>query len=170
MECVRLEGTTGDLVQLSCLSRVFRARYSLCPNGFWIFPEKKTPWALWVALPVFCHPHSKELFSHVQVELSMYLFLPIASCAIIWHRQEEPGCILLVPSLQILIDIDKVPSPGYTGLASSAFPHKQVFQFPNLHSSTGLSPVFLCLSWPGKLWTRHSTPGEASTGLSRGSG
>ncbi|KAJ7411198.1 hypothetical protein WISP_103707 [Willisornis vidua] len=43
-------------------------------------------------------------------ELSVHPYLAIASCAIAGHHREDPGSILLTPSLQILIDIDVVSS------------------------------------------------------------
>lgn len=36
--------------------------------------------------------------------------LPIAPCPTAWHYQEDPGFILLAPSLHILLDIDEFPS------------------------------------------------------------
>ncbi|KAJ7423925.1 hypothetical protein WISP_31187 [Willisornis vidua] len=46
------------------------------------------------------------------VELPVYQVLAVASCPIAWYHQEEPGSILLAPSLQILIDIGKIKACG----------------------------------------------------------
>lgn len=40
----------------------------------------------------------------------MHQFLPIASCPTAWHHQNKSGLILLAPCLQILVDIDEIPS------------------------------------------------------------
>lgn len=34
---------------------------------------------------------SKEVPPHVQMELPKHQFLPVASCPIAWHHDEEPG-------------------------------------------------------------------------------
>lgn len=49
--------------------------------------------------------HNKEVLPHIKVELPVYQFLPIASCPIAWHHEEEPGSIIMTPSLQILRDV-----------------------------------------------------------------
>jgi len=33
-------------------------------------------------VPVLCNPQSKEVFSHVSLELPMFQFLPTASCSV----------------------------------------------------------------------------------------
>lgn len=53
-------------------------------------------------LPVLSQLNSKEVFPRVQMELHVHQFLSIAACLIVWHHQEEPGCILLTPYFEIL--------------------------------------------------------------------
>lgn len=48
------------------------------------------------------HPHSKESFPHVKRELTVLLFVSIASCLIAGHYREVSDPVLLIPSLQIL--------------------------------------------------------------------
>ena len=61
-------------------------------------------------VPVLCHPQRKEILPHVQTELSMLQFVPIAPCPVTGYHWKELGPILLTPTLQIFISIDKVPS------------------------------------------------------------
>uniref|UniRef100_A0A8B9Q2H3 D-aminoacyl-tRNA deacylase 1 n=2 Tax=Apteryx owenii TaxID=8824 RepID=A0A8B9Q2H3_APTOW len=37
-------------------------------------------------VPMLCHPHSEKVFSHVQMELSVFQFVPVASCAVAGHH------------------------------------------------------------------------------------
>ena len=71
-------------------------------------------------VPVLCHPHSKEVISHVQMELSLLQFGPTASFPVSRHLCKQPGPILLIPSLKILVHINKIPSqPSFLQAKSS---------------------------------------------------
>lgn len=72
--------------------------------------KEETTSLSWQSVSVLGHPHSKEALPHIQLEFPVHQFLSVASCLIAWQHQAQPGNILLVPSLQILIDTDKVPS------------------------------------------------------------
>ena len=61
-------------------------------------------------VPVLRHPHREEVLPHVQVELPMLQFVPIAPCPVTGHHWKEFGPILLTPTLQIFLGIYKVPS------------------------------------------------------------
>ena len=61
-------------------------------------------------VPVLCHPQSKEVLLHVQTELPMLQFVPVAPCPVTGHHWKESGPILLTPTLQIFRGISKVPS------------------------------------------------------------
>jgi len=50
-------------------------------------------------VPVLCHSQSKEVISHVRMELSMFRFVPIAFCPVAGHHQKEPRPMHLAPSL-----------------------------------------------------------------------
>ena len=54
-------------------------------------------------VPVCRHPQREEVLPHVQMELPMLQFVPVAPCPV-------TGPILLTPTLQIFISIYKVPS------------------------------------------------------------
>jgi len=45
-------------------------------------------------LPVLCHPQSKEVLSHVQLELPMLQFVPIVPCPVTRHHRKQFGPIL----------------------------------------------------------------------------
>lgn len=59
------------------------------------------------SVPVLSQLHS-EVWSSAGI--SVHQLLPVVSCAIVQHHWEEPGSIILAPSLQILTDTDEVPS------------------------------------------------------------
>ena len=61
-------------------------------------------------VPVLRHPQSEEVLPHVQTELPMPQFVPIAPCPVTGHYWKELGPILLTPTLQIFVSIYKVPS------------------------------------------------------------
>lgn len=62
----------------------------------------------------------KKFFSHVQMELSLLQFGPTASCPVSRHLCKQPGPILLIPSLKILVHINKIPSqPSFLQAKSS---------------------------------------------------
>ena len=111
-ECQGLEWTSGDhLGQHPAKAGSPRAGCTgPCPGGFWISREKETYYAFRQPVPVLCHPQSKDVFPHVQVELPMLLFVPVAPCPVDGHHWKESGPILLTPILNIFIDISKVPS------------------------------------------------------------
>lgn len=80
------------------------------------------------------HPHCKVL-PHIQVEDPVHQFLPVASCPI-WQHQEEDRSILLTPSLHILTDIDVVSSQSsLLNIEQAQFPQpfliRKMFQFLN---------------------------------------
>ena len=50
------------------------------------------------------------VFPHVQTELPLLQFVPVAPCPVTGHHWKESGPVLLTPTLQIFICIDKVPS------------------------------------------------------------
>ena len=61
-------------------------------------------------VPALCHPQREEVLPHVQLELPMLQFVPIAPCPVARHHWKEFGPILLTPTLVIFISIYKVPS------------------------------------------------------------
>ena len=61
-------------------------------------------------VPGLRHPQREEVLPHVQLELPLLQFVPIAPCPVAGHHWEESGPILLTPTLQIFMGISKVPS------------------------------------------------------------
>jgi len=61
---------------------------------FWIFLAKVTPQPLEQPVPMLCHPQSKEVLSHVCVELTMLHTAAIAPCPVTGYHWNEPGPIL----------------------------------------------------------------------------
>lgn len=53
-----------------------------------------------------CHPHSKEVISHVQLGLLVFHFVPIAPHPVTRHCWKEPGPIPMAPTLYLFISID----------------------------------------------------------------
>ena len=61
-------------------------------------------------VPVLHHPQREEVLPHVQMDLPMLQFVPVAPYPTAGHHWEEFGPILLTPTLQIFISIYQVPS------------------------------------------------------------
>ena len=60
--------------------------------------------------PGLRHPQREEVLPRVQLELLMLQFVPVAPCPVAGHHWKESGPVLLTPTLQIFINISKVPS------------------------------------------------------------
>ena len=58
-------------------------------------------------VPGLCQLQSKEFSPHVQTELNLLQFVPVAPCAVAGHHRNEFGPILLTPALKIFISIYK---------------------------------------------------------------
>ena len=61
-------------------------------------------------VPVLRHPQREEVLPHIQTELPLLQFVPIAPCPVAGHHWKESGPILLTPTLKIPISIYEVPS------------------------------------------------------------
>ena len=71
-------------------------------------------------VPVLRHPQREEVLPHVQMELPVLQFVPIAPCPVAEHHWKELGPILLTPTLQIFVSIYYVPSqPSFLQLPQS---------------------------------------------------
>lgn len=60
-------------------------------------PGRETPHPLRALCSTAPSLHSKEVLSHVQVELPGTQFRPTVSCPGAWHHRAEPGSVLLTP-------------------------------------------------------------------------
>ena len=54
-------------------------------------------------VPGLRHPQREEVLPHVQTELPVPQFVPIAPCPVAGHHWKELGPILLTPTLQIFV-------------------------------------------------------------------
>ena len=54
-------------------------------------------------VPELRHPQREEILPHVQMELPVPQFVPIAPCPVTGHHWKELGPILLTPTLQIWV-------------------------------------------------------------------
>jgi len=74
-------------------------------------------------VPGLRHPQSEEVLPHVQLELPMLQFVPVAPCPVAGYHWKESGPILLTPTLKIFIGICKVPSqPSLLQAEQAQFP------------------------------------------------
>jgi len=90
-------------------------------------------------VPVLRHPQREAILPHIQMELPVFQFVPIAPCPVAGHHREESGPILVTPTLEIFIGIYKVPSQ------SSLLQAKQAqFPQPFLIGQMLQSPHYLC--------------------------
>jgi len=55
--------------------------------------------------PGLRHPQREEILPHVQTELPLLQFVPIAPCPVSGHYSKELGPILLTPTLQVFVSI-----------------------------------------------------------------
>jgi len=70
------------------------------------------------------HPQREEVLPHVQLELPVLQFVPIAPCPVAGHHSKEFGPILLTPTLNIFIGIYTVPSqPSLFQAKQAQLPH-----------------------------------------------
>ena len=60
--------------------------------------------------PGLRHPQREEVLPHVQTELPVLQFVPIAPCPVAGHYWKELGPILLTPTLEIFVSIYYVPN------------------------------------------------------------
>jgi len=60
--------------------------------------------------PGLRHPQREEVLPHLQLELPVLQFVPVAPCPVAGHHWKESGPILLTPTMQIFRGIYKVPS------------------------------------------------------------
>ena len=72
-----------------------------CPGGSWISPQP--PWAICSS----ALSPSEEVLPHVQLDLPLLHFVPVAPCPVAGHHWKESGPVLLTPTLQIFRGIDK---------------------------------------------------------------
>jgi len=95
----------------------------------------------------------KKFFPHVQMELPVFQFVPIASCPVMGRCWKEPGPIHLTAALWIFMSTVKVPSQpsllqAEQALVSQPFLTQEMLQAlhhlysPLLHSLQNF-PVFL---------------------------
>lgn len=54
-------------------------------------------------VPVLCNLHNEEVISHMQMELPVFHFEPVASCPVVRKQREQSGPTLLIPSLAIVL-------------------------------------------------------------------
>lgn len=92
---------------------------------------------------VLSQPYTKEVFTHTQMELPVFLFVPIAPCQVTGHHWEKSGLILLTATLRVFVCVSKI-------LSQSFLPQAQEAEFPQPFLITELlqSPHHLCsLCW-----------------------
>jgi len=72
--------------------------------------------------PALHHPQREEVLSHVQTELPVLQFVPVAPCPVTGHHWKESVPILLTPTLKIFINISKVPSQPFLQAKQAQLP------------------------------------------------
>ena len=50
-------------------------------------------------VPLLWHPHRRDLFSHIEVELPVFQLVPVAPCPVIGHYRKESGPILKIHNM-----------------------------------------------------------------------
>lgn len=77
-----------------------------------VSPEKTTPSPLWQPVPVLCYPHSEEVFLSYWWNFLCSGLGPLPD-----HYRKQCDPILLIPSVQIFVHTDKIPSQSFPGWA-----------------------------------------------------
>jgi len=112
-ECLGLEGTSvGHLVQplLPKQGHLQQAAQELVQAGLEYLQRRRFHNLSGQPVPVLHHPQSEEVLPHVQTDLPLLQFVPVAPCPVAGHHFKESGPILLTPTLKIFVSIYKVPS------------------------------------------------------------
>lgn len=60
------------------------------------------------SVPWLRHPHSKEVFPRIQMELAVFRYMPVSPCPVAEHHWKESGCVLLTSALKIFVSVDKI--------------------------------------------------------------
>jgi len=131
------------------------------PGGFWRPPRRRphSPWAACASAP---SPAQHSSAPGVQREPPVLQSVPMASCAGTGHLEKEPGSVLTAPSLQVFIDIGKIPpwafsSPAWEASALSLFSQRRCFILFIMVLHKTLSSVSMThLYWEVQNWTNHS--------------
>ena len=106
---------------LSKQGHLQQAAQDLVQAGLEYLQRRRLHNLLGQSVPVLHHPQREEALPHVQTELRVPQFVPIAPCPVTGHHWKELGPILLTPTLQIFVGIYKVPSqPSLLQAASSS--------------------------------------------------
>lgn len=130
-------------------------------------------------LSVLHHLHTKNVFPDVQKAPPVFQPVPIASDPVIRHHWKAPGSVLFVPSLQVLININKIPSwafssLGWMVLGLSLLSHVRcpspLIMLVSLCWTLSNMPVYLCLFCTEELKTECNTPGVVLPALKKGEG
>ena len=95
-----------------------QAAQDLMQAGFEYLQRRRSHNLSGQPVPVLHHPQSKEVFPHVQMELLILQFVPVATRPVAGHHWKEFGPILLTPTLQVFVSIYKVPSQGKWWISS----------------------------------------------------
>ena len=107
-----LEGTSGDhLVPPAKAGSPKAGCTGPCPSGFSVSlreGDSTTPLGslFWCSVTL----NVKNFFPHVQMELPMLQFVPVAPCPVAGQHWKASGPILLTRTLKIFVGIYKVPS------------------------------------------------------------
>jgi len=97
-------------------------------------------------VPVLHRPQREEVLPHVQLELPVLQFVPVAPCPVTGHHCKESGPVLLTHTLQIFISISRVPSqPSLLQAKQAQLPQPllvgEMFQSPQHPRSPPLDPL-----------------------------
>ena len=99
---------------------------------------------------VLCHPQSKEVLPHVQLEILMLQLVPTDPYPVTGHYWKELGLILLTPTLKTFTGIYKVPSePSLLQAEQAQLP--QPLRHRSFTSSLTCFYTSFCISFLKKL-------------------
>jgi len=112
-ETLRLEGTAWDhLVQSLCFKqrRLQHIAQDHIQAAFKHLQRKRLRHLSRHTVPVLGQHHREAIFSHVQMELPLFQFEPVASRSVARHHQKQPSPILLIPSPGVFVHTNRIPS------------------------------------------------------------
>ena len=91
-----------------------QAAEDLVQAGLEYLQRRRLPSPSGQPVPGLRPPQKEEVLPHLQLDLPLLQFVPIAPCPVTGHHWKEFGPILLTPTLQIFVSIYRLRLPYWS--------------------------------------------------------